>query len=473
MPIMLPNGETLSAEDTGRSSSVVATPLEGPVDPNEYVCGAGDRFELAFWGKQNFRLQVTADLEGRVFLSKIGFVAVAGKTLTAARGLVKKKVQSDYPGLGFDLILTQPRNFLVHVAEDVKTPGTYTATALDRVSSVVSRAGGPTGSRRGITLTRKDGTQLTADLLMYDRTGDTKYNPRLLDGDVIRIPPRQSFVKISGAVNYPGQYELVGTKDLSELLALAGGFTTDVASDLPIRVARRNEKQQEAFIDLPFVNGVPKNMSLNADDEVIVQGLNAHQRYVLLIGAVADADPLDPATKSVRLPFIDGDTVRSLIEKAGGVTVPGDLTHAYILRKGAKPETIPLDLDALLVRRDFSADKPVQMGDVIVVPAMRHSILVEGAVVRGGLYPYNPNFGISQYLMSAGGRTRNAEGLDEVRLVRPDGKTFSFDSAARVAPGDTIMVPERKYSRGEVIQLVMAGAGLLLSGVAITLAATR
>jgi hypothetical protein len=43
----------------------------------------------------------------------------------------------------------------------------------------------------------------------------------------------------------------------------------------------------------------------------------------------------------------------------------------------------------------------------------------------------------------------------------------------KLQPGDAILVPERNYSRAEVSQLILAGAGLLLSGVAIVLAARR
>jgi protein involved in polysaccharide export with SLBB domain len=476
MPIAGPNQETLSGDDVGRSSSVPSIPLEGPIDPNNYVCGPGDRFELTFWGKQNFRLQLAADFEGRVFISKIGFVNVTGKTLAASRAIIKKKVQGNYPGLGFELVLTRPRTFLIHVAENVKEPGAYSSSALERVSSIIARAGGVTGTRRRISIKRADGSELTADLLKYERTGDTKYNPLLLDGDVIRVPLKGTYVKITGAVNYPGQYELVDAKDLNELLGLAGGFRPDVAKDIPARLVRRNKKQQEAFTDLPFdgEGGAPENIALMYDDEIIVQGAHVKQRSVLLLGAVLEAGRLDPAITSARLPYIEGDTLRSLIERAGGITSPGDLTRAYISRKvNGVQQTIPVNLDALLVRREFAEDKPVMMGDVIVVPAMRHSILIEGAVVHGGFYPFNPQFGINEYINNAGGRTRNAQSLSDTKVVRPDGTTLSFKTDLKPAPGDTIMVPERSFSRAETVQIVMAVAGLVLSGVAITLAATQ
>ena len=63
--------------------------------------------------------------------------------------------------------------------------------------------------------------------------------------------------------------------------------------------------------------------------------------------------------------------------------------------------------------------------------------------------------------------------IDEVQLIDWSGKTHGYRSGMRPAPGDAIVVPERNFTRGEVVQIVIAVAGLLVSGVAITIAATR
>jgi len=190
---------------------------------------------------------------------------------------------------------------------------------------------------------------------------------------------------------------------------------------------------------------------------------------------VAAADAVDAATTSARLPFIEGDTVLSLIDRAGGIKAPGDLSRSYISRPGKNGaiQMTPIDLDALLVRRDFRANRPIQMGDTIVVPPMRHSILVEGAVMHAGLYTYNPSFGIPEYIALAGGRTHNARDLDEVELVQPDGKTRSYRSAMKLNPGDAILVPERNFTRGEVVQITLAVAGFALSAIAFGYAVTK
>jgi protein involved in polysaccharide export with SLBB domain len=448
--------------------------MERPIDPLAYTCGPGDQFELNFWGSQNFRLRFAADLEGRTFISKVGYVDIAGKTLKDAREQILKKVRTNYPRLQFDLTLVEPRTFLVHVADNVKSPGSLQARAMERVSTVIARAGGLTGSRRRISIERKGGAAVTADLVLYELTGDTRYNPYVLDGDVIHVPFAETVVAITGAVRRPGSYELIGKKDLAELLQLAGGFTTSVAHSLPIKLIRKNTKQQAVTHDLAFKDDETPNESLRDEDTVQVRGADELQRTVMLIGGVAAADNIDAATTGARLPFVEGDTVLSLIDRAGGIKAPGDLSRAYITRVGKDgTKMTPVDLDALLVRRDFHADKPIEMGDTIVVPPMRHSVLVEGAVTRAGLYTYNPTFGVPEYIAMAGGRTRSARDIEDVKLVEPNGKTQKYRAGMRLNPGDAILIPERNFTRAEVVQLSIAAAGVVLSAVAIGLAASR
>lgn len=500
VPITLrPGGEVLGGDTVAPGSPPGLVPpepplsIEHPIDPETYVCGPGDVFELDFWGSQNLQLKLTTDLEGRAFIPRVGFLPVAGKTLSAVRTAMKSKIRAVYPGLSFDITLLSPRSFVVHVVDNVKQPGTYTSRALDRVSTVIARAGIATGSRRRIAIKHHDGTTGTADLVRYELTGEVAYNPFLLDGDVITVPFASPVVTIGGAVRRPGQYELVATKDLAELLDLAGGFTSSVSRALPVRLVRRNARQQQATIELPFAGDAAPNTPLQDDDLIVVRSSQELERTVLVIGTevgtigaggaggtgsaggMGSADPVDPATTSRRVPFVDGDTVLSLFNRLGGIKAPGDLRRSYIARprSGQPPELILLDLEALLVRREFGADRPVQPDDTIVVPPMQYSVLVEGAVARAGLYHYNPAFGVPEYIARAGGRTRTARDLDETQLIDASGRTHPFRSGMKPAPGDAILVPERNFSRSEIAQLIIAGASLVVSGIAVTIAATR
>jgi len=475
IPVEPIEAESMSAEKEATSTIAPSISLEEPIDPHNYICGPGDVLELNFWGQQNFRLKMAIDLEGRAFISKIGFVAVAGKSLDEVRTLIKKRVANSFPGLKFEVSLLSPRSFSVHLVQNVKQPGIYQTYPLERVSSVLTKAGGVTGSRRSIRIRHKKGGETIADLVKYELTGETQYNPFLLDGDVVTVPHAEVTVSVSGAVRRPGTYELTDTKDINELLTLSGGLSNAATRELPIQLIRRNEQDHEVVRDLAFAKRQPPNEPLRDADIVVVRGMSDLQRTVLLIGAVVGSEDIDAAATSKRLPFIEGDTVRSIIERAGAIRAPGDLKRAYISRPlaGGKTETIHVDLDALLVRRDLKADTTVQIGDTIVIPPMRFSVLVEGAVARAGMYYYDPLFGVPEYIAKAGGRTRTARDMDDVKVIDFSGHTRKYNAGIKLSPGDAILVPERNFTRAEVVQIGLAAAGLIMSGIAITLAATR
>jgi len=475
MQVGLPQDtEVVQAERPVLNPGAVPTlPLEEPLDPDKYICGRGDVFELNFWGRQNFKLRMTVDLEGRAFISKVGYVEIVGKTLRKAREIVKSAVLRYFPGLKFDLSLVEPRTFLVHIVENIPHPGLYTARPVERASSVIARAGGIIGnaSRRRISIQHREGTRTTVDLLLYNLTGDTRYNPYLMDGDLIRIPFEDVAVSIGGAVRRPGRYELVQTKDLAELLDVAGGFSSTATRQLPLRLQRRNERERESQIDVAYPKeGIPQ-LALRTDDAVQVPSVSELQSTVLLVGAVAGAVPADEATQLRRLPFVERETVRALLERAGGVGPGANLTESYVIRDDGTQ--VPVDLEALLIRRDFSADKPIEMGDSVVVPYKRRSVLVEGAVFRPNVYPYNPKFTVRDYVAGAGGETRFAQTMNNLKLITPTGTTHDYTDTLRVGPGDTIVVPERNFSRSEIVQLVMGGVGLIISGAALVIAARK
>jgi hypothetical protein len=126
-----------------------------------------------------------------------------------------------------------------------------------------------------------------------------------------------------------------------------------------------------------------------------------------------------------------------------------------------------VDLYALVMLRDLQADRPLELGDTVVIPFKRPNVLVEGAVFKPGPYPYNPTYGVEQYLALAGGLNRFAQSVDNVYLVTPTGEMKEFAPDLKVEPGASLVVPERNFSRSEVVAIILAAAGLVLSGVTI------
>lgn len=480
MPLTLPTDTEVVDPDKARDGKArddqePPIALEAPIDPATYVCGPGDGFELNFWGQQNFQVQLAVDVEGRTFIPRLGHVKVAGLTLDKVRQTITRAAKRTYPGVDVDLVLAQPRTFLVHIVGEVKKPGVYRARALERVSTVLERAAGTVyGSRRRIAIHRGSAV-VTADLLRYELSGNPSLNPYLLDGDVIEIPTKQLVVSIAGSVQRPGTYELTGNQDLAEIVDLAGGLKSSVAKQLPIRVIRHDDQQRDAYTYVPFgPGGTVPALALRDEDNVIIRGADELQRTILISGAVLGADKVDATASSKRVTYIEGDTVRTLIERAGGIKSEGDLSQAYIERvTPGGPQRVAIDLDALLVRRDFRQDKPVYVGDQIVIPTMRRSVVVEGAVSRAGPYEFNPRFGMAEYIQRAGGRTRVALDLTDAQLIRASGVVQKYRRDAVVAPGDTIVVPERTFTRSEIVQIVIGASALAISAIAVSYSVAR
>jgi protein involved in polysaccharide export with SLBB domain len=166
-----------------------------------------------------------------------------------------------------------------------------------------------------------------------------------------------------------------------------------------------------------------------------------------------------------RLPYFDGVTVRALIEQTGGVGVSADLKRSYISRKSGAVD--PIDLEALLIRREFSADKRVEVGDTVVVPQRRLGVAVQGSVVNPGVYPHNDRFTVREYLAIAGGPNKQAQSASNFRIVTPDGKTQKASPDLFLHNGDTVYVPERAFSRGEIVSLVIGSASLVLGSISV------
>jgi len=480
-----PSGE-VSSELPTPGTVDKTQPQEEPIDPEKYTCGPGDQFQLNFWGQQNSSVQLIIDAQGRAFVPKVGHFKLADLTLVEAFATLQNAIATYYPKLKFELSLIKPRTFLVHVVGAVLKPGIYSARATERLTKALTEAGGQrkedaqglgSGSIRRIEISRRGGKKLIADLLLYNTKGDTSNNPYLSDGDVIFVPYESLTATISGAVQRPGRYELVGTKDLAELVDLAGGLHSSATKLLPLSISRRdpnnNDNLAQNRYQFSASNALPA-VPLQTEDRVHVPSITELQRSVMLVGAIAGTAQTDEATTLRRMPYEQGDTVRSLIERAGGVAVGADYLNAFISRQsGQEKIIIPVDLEALLVNRDMKADRPVQIGDVVNVPFRRRAVMIEGAVVRPGVYQFNPRLRALDYVAIAGGPGKMAQDEDSYRLVTPQGKTSDVDKNTLVQPGDTLVVPERHFSRAEVTQIILGAISLAIMTTSVAIVASK
>lgn len=525
----------------GRSASALNVPtlaLEGPIDPAKYYVGPSDVLMVAVWGPLNFSRAVTVTPEGDLIVPTVGVLDVGGKTLEEVKALVKKAVVSVYPMGHVTTNLIQTRSFVVTVTGNVLNPGQYEATPADRVEKVIvgaSRVFLPAAtvtvqamsekgkqpiqqsvyndpkrnqvteifgdiSTRNIKVFRRSDT-LHVDIPKYYATRDDRYNPFLLDGDVLFVPRKmleKNFIGVYGGVNIPGIHEYNDNDRLSDILLIAGGPASH--ADLrSIRVVRTNDEgdpMEEMLIDLAADSSLA-DLKLQYGDRVVVGEKPTRTRdfKVNVLGEVKAPG---------YYPISDGKTFLSkIIADAGGFTEKALLSGAVILRQADKLSTIagreveiprnlrahnitltdsvyffstlesgryPVSVDfrRLFEGKSPSDDIPVMDEDIIYVPSNLEGILVQGQVSRPGYLPYIPGATVELYITRAGGYSSYAEQGD-IKIIKKSTLDWVDPDETVIESGDQIWVPKKprrefSYYFGMVrdVVAVLGGIGTLI-----------
>jgi len=122
-------------------------------------------------------------------------------------------------------------------------------------------------------------------------------------------------------------------------------------------------------------------------------------------------------------------TVAALIASAGGTTGAAALSRAFLMRAS---QTLPVDLEQLLVDGNTSANLPLQAGDVIVVPETKARVLLMGGVAKPGPYLIQPGDHLVDVLSAAGGTTQGAQ-LKDIGVIRQAPATAAVAAPAGAA----------------------------------------
>jgi len=509
---------------SGVTAEVQTIPMESVVDPTKYIVGPSDIFAVNVWSLQNvaFRLSVTP--EGTLVIPTVGEVKVNGLTLEKARAAVLDAIRKKYLSGNISVTLLSPRKFLVTVIGNVLNPGSYIAFPVERVDKVIIEANRMTMpsstvivepspmvtltptftqqrtaleqfqknternqasqileniSSRNILLYRRDGTTvdtIRVDLLKYYATGEAKYNPFVLDGDVIFVPRKdigKNFVSIYGAVNQPGIYEYTVEDSVHNFIKVAGGFMDLVDLD-NIRISRLGDdgnSEKNIMVNIrAIMQGKEKDVPLQRGDRIFV-GERVQQRgdYKVYVQGEVLHPGIYPITK-------ENTKLSEVIKTAGGFTEYAFLPGSQVIRGGvsqtdaniekllsyrlanlSKEDTayynletnirilrglFTVDFKKLFVDKDTSQDITLRDGDLIIVPSVRQMIYVYGQVVNPGYVPYVKGKDYEYYIQRCGGYGEEARSGD-TKIVKWKTQQWMSPEDTEIEPGDYIWVPQK------------------------------
>ncbi len=408
--------------------------FDAPVDPKTYVIGPGDQFILFFKPTaQEIPLRVLP--EGTVMVPNAGLVRAAGLTIEAFRAELARSLSSFYRSSEFFCELVMPRTFVVYVLGEVATPGPVAMLPPFRVDTAITAAGGITdqGSERAVEIREEGKPTVTVDQVKLTRLGDVSMNPMLHEGQTLFVPSRVQACDVTGEVWRTGTYEILPGETVMDIIALAGGFTTNAETgeivleklsvDEKVSIVKMDEAtaRTTAITDRDVIV-VPDKRSFPGIDFVRVQG-----------GGGRDG----------RIYLEQGETVQSFLPRFIRLRKDFDLSHARIERKDAQGnfEFINVDL-ARVVEGDTTVNVVLKSGDVINIPRLEDVVYVTGEVTRPGEIDFQRGLPAGRYIAMAGGPS-NQGSIDKLQIYDTYGNRRDANRDSVVYRGETILVKRR------------------------------
>lgn len=387
--------------------------------PKNYVLGPGDLIYVDIYGESEKYYEATISPEGSILLDNIGLIAVSGKTIEAAEGIIKNRIASFYTGLSgsnpktfLQVSLGNVKTIKVHILNEVRLPGTFTLSAFSTVFNALYAAGGPSdkGTLRAIQLIRNN--KKIAEIDVYDLliNGTANLDVQLQDQDVILVNPYLARVRMLGEVKRPLIFEVTPEDNLEDLVRYAGGYT-DLAFKDRISISRITGNQRS-------ISDVYQNQlglfSLKGGDEVTVgRIIDRYTNRIQIKGAV-----FRPGVFSLT----EGITLTQLIKNADGLKGDAYTQRASILRtKGdLSSEILEVNLQAVLDGRQ--EDVVLQREDVIRISSIydvqnERYIQILGEVKRPGTYPYAAGMTTEELILIAGGLQESAN-IKDIEIAR-------------------------------------------------------
>lgn len=357
-----------------------------------------------------------------------------------------------------DIVRVPVRGPVVDVRGEIGRPGRYELLPSESAKDLLAYCGGlkVTTASQGILATRifENGRREALTLPSPEEIAAGKLAVRLKDGDSLYVhkgkDPSRITVKVGGEVRFPGAYPHRPGMTVSDLVSLAGGFSSAIyrGNGLLFRVLPDGNRSSRSISVEPL-----SQEALSAGDSLAFfdRFEFTRPRQVQVTGGVA---------RPGSYPLDSGMTARDLVLLAGGLTKDADPSRARLetgLDAAYGAEVQVLDLGLLL--EGSGARTELKDGGHLAIPLKVYDgslalVTVKGMAAMPGTYALRSSTErLSELLARAGGL--RAEGYASgTLLLRPVvGRIAINVSRALSNPGgdddlvlrggDTLFVPSR------------------------------
>ena len=396
--------------------------------PSNYVLGAGDVVIIDIWGASQNMIEAEITPEGKIIVAGVGPLHLAGKSVSEANKYLNEVLGKIYAESNINLSVGTTRSIVVQVLGEVRTPGSYTMSALSTAFNALYAAGGigRVGTLRSINVFRAGKKIATIDVYDYIFNGNVNGNVTLQDNDVISVGAYESIVNVQGKIKRPMMYELKDGETLSSLVKFSGGFTGDAYSE-KVRVVRKSGRE----FSLHTVE--KQNMgAFNMSDGDVVYVDSIIQRFsnmVEISGAVFFPGQYQFSEEI--------NSVVELISAAGGVREDAFLNRAVLQHRNHDNTIEAMSVDIKGIMSGTAEDVALRNNDVLFIPSSsdmkgEQLVTINGEINFPGIYKFAENTTIEDLILQAGGLTRAAS-MAKVDVYRSSNNPYAL------AENDTIV----------------------------------
>lgn len=501
-------------------TTIPTFPIEDAIDIEKYIIGPNDLFLLGIYGYANQQMQLYVNPEGSIVIPYVGEIKLSGMNLKKAKEVVAEKVKKRYYSSDVSFTLLTPRTFLVSLTGLVQ--GKFQATPLTRASELIKyivfdtmnvsrtyyenmmkQSKEPNLLRtsmsvRNITLYRKDGSVLKVDLYKYFMTNDDKYNPYLLEGDLVKVPHtllEKNYVSVTGAVQLGGSYEYSEGDDLETVIGLGRGLDVYANPDSILLYRPYEFKPGFELINISYEKD--KHFPIKVNDRIFVKFKSEYYKMatVLILGEIKMPGYYPISFKNTRL--------KDVIEMAGGVTdnaylplsilfrywdaeyLGKDSMEVFINQRAndliiseadkrnfeidikSRRNRVVIDFQRLLEEGDESQNIILEDKDIIYINDNKNIVYVYGQVNNEGYVPYIEGKSFEYYIEKAGGYTLAAD-ESNTRVIRFNSRGWYKAKDTDVRVGDFIYVPKIDKKEFKDIVTVIAQISSVILGILTT-----
>lgn len=436
-PLMTPDGKKrIYGHDLFSKGPLTFEPNQNAATPDNYVLGPGDQVIIDIWGMNEASISQVISPEGRIIVSQVGPVYLSGLTIKQAKEKIRRAFRNVYSGVEgkaseISVTLGEVRTIQVHITGEVKAQGTYRLSAFSTVFNALYTAGGITeiGSLRNVKVIRGGEEIATVDLYEYLFNGNSSQNISLKEDDFIHVPVFTALASVEGGVKRPMYYELKSGDKLSDLIAYAGGFTSDAIQD-DFSVERLEGRQKLVFT----VGRKDGDSYLLHDGDAVAVGVASstmgYANSVEIKGEVYHPGKYEIGREIA--------TVKQLLEHAG-IMDNAYLSRAQIIRERADRTSEVLAFSVSGILDGTSSDILLKKNDVIMILDVREIekkgfLTISGYVRNPGHYEYAENMSIKDLILLAGGLSEGASTakVDIGRRIDEPSATQARDTIAQV-----------------------------------------